>query len=56
MNRRPAVIACIVVAVVALVVAVYYFTNHPKRGVAALVVAVAFGIGAWVLSRRKDGT
>jgi hypothetical protein len=54
-NRRPAVIACIVLGVVSLGVAVYYIADgHTKRAIAGVVLAVAFGIGAWLLNRQSD--
>jgi putative Mn2+ efflux pump MntP len=49
------VIACIVVAVISIGVAIYYFADtHPKRGVAFVGLAVVFGIGAWMLSRPRQ--
>ncbi len=47
MSISPFVISLIVITVALLALAVFWFTNsHPKRGIAALVVAVLVGAGA----------
>ncbi len=57
MNRKLYVIACIVVAVVSVGVAIYYFADgHTKHGIAFVGLAVVLGVAAWMLSGPTERT